>query len=288
MLPFSAAAAAGFICVQLFMSLSTSTQSEVWQSTGHGSSLQGTVLELGPHRVPPCCDLRLGARCQYSLPRPHVLVHPAAPPGCFFHGPITQSMGHGTPVLQSSVSTRSDAGQSPPLCCASTSLSRERVLVPLPQSVSLLHLPKLLHGPSTQATGHGPVVHAFESETTSSSSQPFPPNAADTFLTRVRICLPGPHSAVQLPYAVHAPISQSTGHGSALHDAFLVSAGQALPLKAGLMVMLRNISIVPPPHSLSHSLSRHIETLQSTGHFCTLHLTISSRTGQVLPPFSVS
>jgi hypothetical protein len=46
LLPFRAASAAGFICMQLFMSLSTSLQSEVWQSTGHGSSLQGTVLEF--------------------------------------------------------------------------------------------------------------------------------------------------------------------------------------------------------------------------------------------------
>jgi hypothetical protein len=156
------------------------------------------------------------------------------------------------------------------------------------------------------------VLHAEFSRV---AGQAAPPFSGDTVIARVRVMVPPPHAAEQLPHPPHKPTWQLTGQPCVLHAAFSRVAGQAVPPLSGGTVTNRVRVMVPPPHAAEQlPYALHKPTSQLTGHPmihkvaegeksqhhkhrqprtrttngepCVLHDKASDVGGQAVPPFT--
>jgi hypothetical protein len=285
------------------------------QSCAHAprSPTQLTCRVVAPHARPLCCSGTRIALVMVLTPTPQLAeqvvlsVHVLA---------ITQSIGHRT-SLHGSVWVLSLGGGHdwpPLLCCTQTSLVRVRYPgEAVSDSVhSLLHTLQSDHSLISQSTGQSikvivvPLNATFVFLTHASSSRSAPhavPPKWEAFNTlRVRVLNPAPAeptheissspTPLQPDQSLQVLSSQSSGQGSVAQDLcwYSSSAAHCLPPYCAACVWLRVRWVVPvrPPDVQVLSQSLHVvdqsPNSQSMGQVCLLHLRISRRWGQALPP----
>ena len=83
--------------------------------------------------------------------------------------------------------------------------------------------------------------------------QATPPNVGAT-LSRLRLCEPVPHEAVQVDQASKVPTLQSTAQGAVLQSRVSAECGHATPPLTGAMSGTRLRDCEPVPHVLVHAL----------------------------------
>jgi hypothetical protein len=158
---------------------------------------------------------------------------------------------------------------------------RERWRDPLPHLALQDDQPPQL--PTLQCTGHGELLQTLVSRSPGHLS---PPCAAWTLTFRLRELLPPPHFWLHRLHAAQLCTAQCTGQANVAQCCDLVSAGQAFPPCAAFRVTVRVLCWEPVPHDLLHlAQPPQLETWQSTGQACVWHFDVSTRAGQVLPPF---
>ena len=125
--------------------------SETWQSTGHGASLQVRDSNAAGHNWPPWACVVATERLRHCEPAPHVAVQVSYWP----QSDMAQSTGHGS-SLHDRVSAR--YGQMLPPSAAWPVMLRERVWDP--PSHDAEHVAQPDQSDTVQFTGHGPLSHA--------------------------------------------------------------------------------------------------------------------------------
>jgi len=112
-----------------------------------------------------------------------------------------------------------------------------------------------------------------------------PPYSASWVTSRVRVCLPPPHSLVQPSHSPKSPTLQSTGHSPSSQGADSSSTSHAAPPNWGAVSTVRDLFFNPSPQLLEHlPYAPQAESRQSIGHFLTSHAFVSSSPGHALPP----
>jgi hypothetical protein len=153
-----------------------------------------------------------------------------------------------------------------------------------------LHLPSAL---TTQSTGHGTLLHE-RLRCRSLPGHAIPPCDARRMMWREQVVLPPPHERVQGVQPPGALTTQSEGHGTpAVHEAFCVSAGQALPpWSIGISTVRerRREWCTSSPHEAGQALQLpHGPVEQSEGHALLAQNSSADRppeSGHSFPPFS--
>ena len=137
-----------------------------------------------------------------------------------------------------------------------------------------VHMPSMGHGVSLQAS----------TSTTPPHATPVPHPATST--PRLRIRVPPPQLAEQLPHAPHSDITQSAPvHAASLQLRASSVEGHPAPPLAACRVTVRLRVWLPPPHGSEHWLqSLHCATAQSTLH--TEALVCVSWVGHGVPPLA--
>jgi hypothetical protein len=226
------------------------------------------------HFLPPFAALRVTRRLRFWDPVPHALLHPPQPPQL----ETRQSTGH-LLALQEAVDLEFSHFFPPFLACCV--IFRVFVFEPPPQVLE--HLLQEDHAECLQLTGHALVLHTAFCDVAEHLS---PPNFGCVVTLRALDLMPPPHFLLHELHFAHEPILQLTGHFFVLHFCDFLSAGHFLPPLAALVVTLRLVVCVPPPHFLEHDgQPAHGDTAQSTGHFFVLHTLDWASAGHLFPPF---
>jgi hypothetical protein len=213
------------------------------------------------------------------------------------HFSTLHSLGHGS-SLQSSNSTGSTSGQGAPPCSGPVIL-RLRVRFPVSQVAEQALQP--VQSSTTQSTGSkvgaavGTPIGAGVGATvgakvglgdgarvgagvgqasmpqgcscSTSTGQANPPSSGSSTTSRVRVCVPPPHSAVQFPQSSQSDMTQSFGQGSTLQSSVSKVFGQAFPPYEGGRVTSRVRFWIPPSQLAEHALgSLHSPTRQCSTH----------------------
>jgi len=180
------------------------------------------------------------------------------------HPPTTQLTGQGW-VLHGCVCDKTGH----PLPPKATLRTTDRVCVCEPPPQVLEHADHDDQPLTSQLTGQGCVLHAWDSDKAGHAT---PPLAAAVMTDRLWDWEPPPHVAEHTPHADQPLITQFTGHGWVLHDCCCVNDGHDRPPLAAGRVTVRVCLDTPPPHVTEHAdHADQPETKQSTGHNCVLH-----------------
>jgi len=110
-----------------------------------------------------------------------------------------------------------------------------------------------------------------------------------TRIERERVWRPPPHVAEHASKSPNSLTTQSTGHGSVLHDSVSTRAPHVSPPGVGVTTIERDRDRVPPPHAAEQSEnSPKGLNSQSIPHAKVLHGRASESAGQAAPPFAGS
>lgn len=190
---------------------------ESTQSTGHGSTRQGSLITSVGQGVPPNFASTLTLRKRSRLPPPHVTVQAPQRPKS------VTSQAIGQPLVLQTCSSRI-AGHFFPPYCAGRARVRVRVFEPEPHDASQsLHQ---LKAEVKQSMGHACSSHARDS---ASDGQDEPPWAARATMLRARCCKPPPHDVEQCVHAPKVDTRQCKGQRPSLHEARSNRLAQRLP-----------------------------------------------------------
>lgn len=115
-----------------------------------------------------------------------------------------------------------------------------------------------------------------------------PPCEARVRTLRSRVCVPPPQELLQLVQSPQSLQVQSTGHRcmpQACVSLVVLPLHGAPPLRAGLIVRKRDWE-PPPQETLQLPKEPHAPNVQSTGHGCELHGSVSTLLVQGAPPLA--
>ena len=210
------------------------------------------------------------------VPPPQSVLHtPHAP-----HTPTSQSTGQSfVPQLLCSLKP----GHTSPPYAAFTFTTRLRDCTAPPQLA--VHAAQADQSDTSQSTGQGAVLQLRVSFRL---GQLVPLCAAGVSMSRNLVCIPVPHTAVQVPHASHSVTAQCTGQGLVLQrSTSRNTSGHGSPRCMGCTVTRRSCRCVPwGPHDELHSVQGdHSLTSQSMGHGCTLHGRVLLSGGHSRPPW---
>jgi hypothetical protein len=207
-----------------------SSQSDITQSCGQGSTLQSLSSQVLGHAAPPWSGW-VTSRVRFCIPPSQVAEQVLYSP----HGPMTQSTGHGC-VLQTWKSTFPGYfGQAAPPYMGWVRF-RYRRCSPAPQGS--LHSVQGAQAPIWQSTGscvgtgvgkgvgagvgmgvgQASVLQSSTSIISASSGHMIPPQESDLSTTRKRVCSPPPQVALHSPHADQSETSQSSAQHMVLQS----------------------------------------------------------------------
>jgi hypothetical protein len=137
------------------------------------------------------------------------------------------------------------------------------VRVFIPPSHVFEHFDHFPQPDTLQFTGQEPKLHGTSRFL--SVEHASPPSRPGRITVRTRFSTPAPHETLHGVVDRHPERMQSTGHGSALHEAISYFGPQPRPPYAAGTAMLRSWLRVPLPQEREHALhAPHGDILQST------------------------
>lgn len=245
------------------------------QWIGHACAPHGCASVVAGQAMPPLSGAVVMLRHRDCVPPPQVTLHgdQAA------HGDTTQSTGQAS-ELHDRASDR--YGQTTPWCCDCCTIDRDRACTPPPHVYE--HCVHVLHAETVQSTGQGPRSQACVSAMCAHEA---PPCAAAPATLRARARVPAEHVVLQSLQLDHDASTQSTGHACTLQVLVSLTCGQGTPPCAAGVSIARERAWYPVLHDAEQGPhSSQIDTTQSVGQLCALHVLASINDGHKAPPWA--